>query len=227
MSLLRSTELAAPPPEAAGSNEYLQRVLSEGVLRGGAPGHQDDWPPYPMDGDRQELDWWYGRSHARLRLVREYSWAIPNDAALDLLAGLSPLVEMGAGGGYWAMLLRERGADILPYDRTPYPLLNGYVTRAWVPVTRGGPSKLRRHPNRTLFVCWPSYNERWAAECLRAYRGRTVVYVGEGDGGCTADDHFHDLLAREFYTDEDEWVTIPRWWGMNDHLEVWHRREGQ
>ena len=33
----------------------------------------------------------------------------------------SPLVEVGAGTGYWAALLRGRGARVFAYDRDPPP----------------------------------------------------------------------------------------------------------
>lgn len=56
----------------------------------------------------------------RRRLVNKYSWAIPNDAALEAIAALGPIVEMGSGAGYWASLLRERGVDVVAYDAKPY-----------------------------------------------------------------------------------------------------------
>src|ERR1019366_9271626 len=45
----------------------------------------------------------------RSTMIDHYAYAIPNDAALDRLASLGPIVEVGAGAGYWAHLLRERG----------------------------------------------------------------------------------------------------------------------
>lgn len=56
---------------------------------------------------------------ARDRLVARYSWAIPNAAALRALAAAAPLIEIGAGNGYWAYLLRQLGVDILAFDANP------------------------------------------------------------------------------------------------------------
>ena len=39
--------------------------------------------------------------------------------ALDALAARSPLVEVGAGLGYWAHLLRRRGVPVQAYDSHP------------------------------------------------------------------------------------------------------------
>eukprot|EP00271_Cylindrocystis_brebissonii_P019739 TRINITY_DN6186_c0_g1_i1.p1 TRINITY_DN6186_c0_g1~~TRINITY_DN6186_c0_g1_i1.p1 ORF type:complete len:542 (-),score=66.17 TRINITY_DN6186_c0_g1_i1:227-1852(-) len=54
-------------------------------------------------------------------LRRLYSWAVPTEEALAAIAAAAPngLVEMGAGTGYWAMLLRQRGVAVAAYDRRP------------------------------------------------------------------------------------------------------------
>ena len=50
-------------------------------------------------------------------LVHLFSWAIPSDEALDTIARYAPIVEVGAGTGYWAKLLEDRGVDIAASDR--------------------------------------------------------------------------------------------------------------
>ena len=54
-------------------------------------------------------------------LRRMYSWGVPTEEALKAIIDVSPagVVEVGAGTGYWAMLLHTRGVDIVAYDRTP------------------------------------------------------------------------------------------------------------
>jgi hypothetical protein len=47
-------------------------------------------------------------------------FAIPNNAALEKIKTLgTPVVQVGAGAGYWAALLRIRGIDIVAYDIHP------------------------------------------------------------------------------------------------------------
>lgn len=150
----------------------------------------------------------------------EYAWAIPDDFALDIIVSHSPIVEIGAGKGYWAALLAERGADIICYDEKPYE--NNWMVgpNRFFDVVLGGPTKANRHPNRTLFLCWPPYSTSMAADALRAYQGKTVIYIGEGDGGCTGDDNFHALLNRwNKITD----YSIPTWYGLHDYLSVYRR----
>jgi hypothetical protein len=69
-------------------------------------------------------------------------------------------------------------------------------------------------------MVWPSYDETWPTETLGAYEGDTVIYVGEGRGGCTADDRFHQMLHDKWQLEET--VAIPQYLGLNDRLEVWH-----
>lgn len=160
---------------------------------------------------------------ARDVLTKRFAWAVPTEEALAAIVELSPIVEVGAGSGYWAKLLRERGAKVAPYDIDPYPLLNSQVSYSHAAVAKGGPERaLRHHPKRTLFLCWPSYAQDWAAEALDLHEGEHVVYIGEGDGGCTGNDRFHHLLYTLY--EEISCIEIPRWFGLHDRLYVVRRR---
>ena len=53
------------------------------------------------------------------KYTQKYAWAIPNDDALMEIAKCTPLIEIGAGTGYWAWLLRQLGVDILAFDKNP------------------------------------------------------------------------------------------------------------
>lgn len=101
--------------------------------------------------------WSEGRS--RKESVRRYAWAIPTADALDAIAALGPVVEVGAGTGYWASLLAHRGVDVVCYDLYPPDGtdLNGWHEGAlkFHTVHQGGPEKAGEHPDRTLFLCWP------------------------------------------------------------------------
>lgn len=145
-----------------------------------------------------------GRRHpVRQRLVRRYAYGIPNDDALEAIASASPagVVEVGAGTGYWARLLHERGVDVVAYDRWP-PGSGGneYVDddSQWFPVWEGDERAVAGHPDRTLLLVWPTWNETWPAEAVAAFYaagGATLVFVGEGPGGLTGDSVLHAQLG--------------------------------
>jgi hypothetical protein len=176
------------------------------------------------------------------QVKRKYAWAVPNEDALRAIAAVSPrgVVEIGAGGGYWAMLLRERGVEVIAYDPDPDGLKDWHAGRRWSEVLYGDHTAVIGHSDRTLFLCWPEYNKTWAQEALELYEGETVVYVGEGFGGCTADDQFHALLGDDvscWHPGDDlcdhDWpaplfnetnvVDIPQWCGLYDSLKIYQR----
>ena len=161
----------------------------------------------------------------RVWCVRRYAFAIPTEAALSTLACCAPIVELGAGTGYWAYLLRRRGVDCLafdaaPPDRLPNPHHFGAVT--WTAVERGGIEVLRNHADRALLLCWPPYRDPFAASALAAYAGATLLYIGEPAGGHTADDAFFARLERDWLPLHE--VALPNWPGTSDRLVVYQRR---
>lgn len=176
-----------------------------------------------LKGNSFPFDTFGSQYNDRINFVRKYAWAVPDQAALQAIADCGKIVEIGAGTGYWAHLLREMGVDVVAFDKAPYE--NGWCNNIWTEIERGGPEEAGKHPDRTLFLCWPPYAQPMAADTLRHYTnagGKQVVYVGEGFGGCTGDDDFHEMLDRDYKFVCS--VHIPRWFGMNDSLKVYRRR---
>jgi hypothetical protein len=189
----------------------------------------------------------------RSELIARYAFAIPTDEALDAIRAVSPrgVVEIGAGTGYWARLLHDRGVEVAAYDLAPAPSGDNpwfAGTEPWHPVDRGDHTAAALHPERTLLIVWPTRNEVWAAATLDAYRdagGSTVTYVGDGPGGHTGDDVFHARLgqlstcAQCTYRSANspcicgigpQWrhtntVPLPQWPGYLDDLHMFVRDE--
>ena len=160
----------------------------------------------------------------RRSLVAQYSWAIPCETALDCLAKYAPLIEVGAGTGYWASLLRKMDVDIMAFDsHPPKPGSKNdwhQEHQTWTAVEQGDCGVIVKHPGRTLFLCWPPYDDSMATDCLHAYHGNHLAYVGE-HGGCTANEEFFELLEQQWK--EIESVDIPQWDGMHDYLAIYER----
>lgn len=172
--------------------------------------------PWTVDWCRVEMIGPY-----RTSLVTTYAWSIPSPSDIawmrDILDGRA-VIEIGAGNGYWAWQLRQAGVDVLPFD-------NGEQKwdQQWSPVYVGGTSVARRHPERALMLIWPTFSSPMARAALDSYGGDLLLYAGEGHGGCTGDDTFHDELERA-------WVQIgeapghPAYDGIHCSL-VAYRRE--
>lgn len=162
----------------------------------------------------------------RRELAALFSWAIPTETALGVLSQHAPLVECGAGMGYWAALLRARGADVLAYDiappapgvRTEYHARR----RPWTPVASlSSVTAARRHPHRTMLACWPPYdNDAASYDALMAYRGDVMIYIGEA-AGATGSVRFHRELQLNWTPAER--VELPHWPRLSDALTVYRR----
>ena len=155
----------------------------------------------------QKLD----HATARERAVKEFAWAVPSPLAIKTIAKYSPIVEIGAGTGYWAYLLEQASAQVVCYDIAE-------PTTSYVKIKKGGPEVLRDYATHTLFLCWPPYDNHMAFNCLRYYKGNYVIYIGEGYGGCTADDDFHRELDGQFKCILT--VQIPQWEGIHDVCRI-------
>ena len=182
-----------------------------------------------------------GKWGIRRDLTRRYAWAIPTDRAIAAIADWSPIIEIGAGTGYWANLIASRHAP-LPIVRRAVTLSGtidlprGVVVvtydirpghNAWVdadcyhPVAIGNWKMVRRHQDHALMLCWPPMS-RLAEKTLRAYRGNRLIYIGEPEGGCCATDRFFAEIAARWR--EVQTIALPQWWGLHDALWFYERR---
>lgn len=201
-------------------------------------GWQSVYGPDAPFNTYERHDWPDDAFNRRRELSAAFSFAVPTDEALDAIAALGPVVEIGAGTGYWAKLLRWRGVDVLAFD------LLGDAHRKWFPhgtltdVERGGVEKAAQHADRTLLLVWPPYDETMAFGAATAYYeadGQRLVYVGEGSGGCCADDRFFGVIGDCWRCECDDevcdhpgqqWhkvrdIAIPQWDGIHDWMGVY------
>lgn len=158
----------------------------------------------------------------RTELIPRYSFAVPNDEAIQAIKSLNlPIIEIGAGTGYWANLIAQSGVDIICFDTYCTKYHHGEWINCWYEVRNGGPEKIKENPNRALFLCWPDYEKAMASDCLENYTGDIVIYVGERGGGCTANDKFFAILDKDFELIKT--IEIPQWWGIHDSLFIYKR----
>ena len=160
---------------------------------------------------------------ARRRLTKKYSFAIPNRRAIDAIVELSPVVELGAGTGYWASLVQQRGGRIDAYDKFTEGNEYKFESR-YYPVTQGAEDVLESYGSEhSLLLCWPCYNTIFAFNALRRFGGNTLIYVGEGYGGCCGDDLFHETLDNCW--DLADQVEIPQWPFIHDSFYIYRRKK--
>lgn len=160
-------------------------------------------------------------------LVRRYSWSIPSPGDIqwikEQLEGRG-VVEIGAGTGYWAWQMQQVGIDVIAYDLHKPKAENVFAQHGpYHPIRYGGTPKAAQHPDRALFLSWPTYADRWAYRALNAYQGDLLIHAGEDWGGCTADDSFWRLLNRKW--DEVSYSPLHvTYFGIHCRLTAWRRK---
>ena len=170
-------------------------------------GYVSDVTP-PAAAGNPYLKAWHRRQHdpgapGRDELLAQFGFAVPDDRAMQVIADHSPhgVVEVGAGLGYWARLLADRGIDVAPYDIAPPPSPDNHWFAGidpWFPVTAADERVVAEHPDGTLLLVWPTRNETWGADAAllhAASGGQRLVYVGEPPGGRTGDAALHAVLG--------------------------------
>lgn len=135
-------------------------------------------------------------------LVTKYAWAIPNDFAIETIAKYGPLIEIGAGSGYWAFLVSQTKTEIIAYDDESLEKKEpkAQPKKKWFDVKIGNEQVILRHPAHNLFLCYPPLADFYplASKSLELFTGTFVIFVGEERGKNTADNRFFDVIEQDF-----------------------------
>mgnify|MGYP000879927204 CR=1 FL=1 len=164
----------------------------------------------------------------RESLTREYAFAIPTAGTLRSVACFSPLVEVGAGSGYWASCLTASGADVIAYDLFPpgtgvpgdISHSNWHFRKSWHDVRTGDESSAALHPDRSLFLCWPPPESPMALRAVESYQragGKTVLLLGQMRPLSMGSAELYELL-KGFPVIERR--RVPGWPGYTEELLV-------
>lgn len=176
------------------------------------------WDPPWANGRKDAVHSSLSAFECRETFIKEFGFAVLNEEAIKEIKKYSPILEIGAGSGYWAYELSLRGVDIVATDPEIY---YKWEKKHSVLHKLTAEQAMKKFPNRNLLTVWPSYSENWAARALENFEKDYVIYVGEGSGGCTADDKFHQILEKRFK--HIKTISIPVFSGLHDRLEVFEK----
>lgn len=157
-------------------------------------------------------------------IIKHYSWSIPTDLALQTIKKYQPIIEVGAGTGYWAGRLAEIGVDIVAYDNF---LMDIHTKTRWYEVKNGDEHAILAHSNRTLMLCWPpNVGSTLASSALDLYKGEYLIYIGDlgSKYNITGDQMFFRMLTNNFKIVET--IPLKNWpWfkGITNKLYVFKR----
>jgi hypothetical protein len=167
-------------------------------------------------------DNWIEQHTGRSDKIHYYSFAILTDRIINEIAPYGPFLEVGAGTGYWAWEFQKRNIDYIATEPDQKGEKEQPKKTIWVKMEPlSALDSIKKYPGRTLLICWPSYNDCWAYHALKAYTGSSFIYVGEGDGGCTADDLFHEELNKNWEVKKQ--FRSLQWYGIHDEIYIYGR----
>jgi hypothetical protein len=137
--------------------------------------------------------------------------------------GESTLLSIGSGVGTTEKLMQlyasEKKLPLTVIATDPWLSHDTTDAKALIKThAMDGVTAVSEYHTDGLLLSWPSYDSPIAANVLKAFmktNGKFVIYIGEGHGGCTADDEFHDLLD-EHWDLQSCLTDAPCWWGIHD-----------
>lgn len=153
--------------------------------------------------------------------VPEY---MPTDEAIETIAEYGPVLEVGAGSGYWSYVLSEAGVDVIATDLSPPDVVvddlpAGYYDavgtdefqfisversesesyqRMWDTVHIADHSCVQSYSSHSILFCHPEGFE-WTEEVLdMCHFGQELVLVAEWYPGADATPMFFKRLAENW-----------------------------
>jgi len=174
---------------------------------------------------------------AQMILQAAYAYAIPSPETIGWMSrfcGARPVVELGAGRGYWAGQLSRAGLVVDAYELEPpdeienvsFPRAEGQVD-VWYSVAGLDELRINGRLDCVLFLCWPpGWGNTMASDALAAFElagGDRLVYIGEPKGGKTGDDAFFDALSARWKLESVD-SRFVSWWNLADVAQGWVRQ---
>lgn len=160
--------------------------------------------------------------------AHEYSYAVPSERALAALAHFA-IVDVGAGTGYWARALRERGVTTRAFDAFLGPD-NEYHRRypTWTDVHCADAAHvdLTAHEEDpvAVLVCYAPPDSTMLGDVVRRFEPRTqdrLALVGEWRGDTASADCLAALLDAYCL---DQRISLPNWGDTSAELTLWKSR---
>lgn len=167
----------------------------------------------------------------RQSIVAESAWFLITDEQIEFLAKqLRDLnvIEIAAGTGYLAALLRDAGVRnyraidprILKYCKDGVDYGIEYLPFEDLTIDQ-------YHTYDVVVLTWPPYDHPLGADVIRSMRVGQYLYLqGESSGGCTGDRDMFDLLDQHFVEIEyDEFDDLPNltWVGIYDDWSFYRK----
>jgi GNAT superfamily N-acetyltransferase len=183
----------------------------------------------------------------RDKFTKNVSWAIPTENVIKKIKnfiGGSRVLEIAAGRGLWSKILQNYGVHVTPIDNfSGYGNKNINKEQLYTKIPyMTSEDAVKTYSADVLLIIWPPYECDMAANAVKLFKGNKIIYIGEGSGGCNANDDFFgtlggnwqevDKIGKGYWKKVDpyDWereidseAQIPQWPGINDTISFYQR----
>jgi hypothetical protein len=160
----------------------------------------------------------------RFIYAKRFGYGVPCREVIDEVARYGPLLELGAGNGFWSFWLRKKGCDVIATDIGED---NPYTKNKWVSdvIQLDAVTALKTFPGRNILIVWPHFTAGWSVEVVQQLKPSQIIcYVGEGPFGCCAPPAFFSELARRQFQ-MTYMCASPAWPMTTDYLAVYRKTQ--
>lgn len=170
--------------------------------------------------------------HIRSSQVTGKSWPILTVEVANILSkhiGSSKTLDAGAGTGFISAHLRLLGVNITASDIGGTVFANYGMSRVYARDHEGDSVSLLPGDFQTVLLSWPPYEDSFGYRVVSKMKpDSTLIYNGEGYGGCTGDAAFHYCLDTDFVLQENITDTLNqnhhRFYGIHDRWGVYKKK---
>jgi len=159
----------------------------------------------------------------------KFGFTLLNEHMLNVLAREfknDKIIDVGAGNGWISHNLQKKGVNIIPVDTHTTDNRYGFEIQHTDIINMKAEDYIIKNSYDTILMSWPDLGSEFAATILDLMpKGKTLIYVGEGEGGCTGNDRFFELLEAKCTLDEAKTERLQkhsqRWAGVHDDWYVY------
>ena len=162
----------------------------------------------------------------RTAFIKQFSFAVPCREVLDALQSLEPILEVGAGTGFWTHLMNQRGIDAWSTD---VPQMHNEHEQAigafGLNEEMDAERAVRTYPSMNVFISWPVYWSDWPERAISAMESdQYLACIDDGRRGQTGSERFYDILDRDFEKLNVLTFGQPSWPRQYDAFHVWRKK---
>lgn len=161
----------------------------------------------------------------RYSFVEQFGFVLLSEQLLNQVSEFlenKTVCEIGAGTGWLSYNLQKKGIDITPVDYKPIQDSDFAFKKLHTDIlVANGIDYLENTLSDVVILSWPDYDTSFASQVLKSLKkGQTLIYIGEGDGGCTGDDEFFSLIETKTKLNKNVTESLQKsslsWTGIHD-----------